>query len=149
METKLAERLHISNYDHLVWDIEISDLGNSRPFRGFSLTGQYLMVGITSPDQQNKVDIQSIPEKTEGSINIPIRLGEIDFPQKGKLRLKGIGKLMPRWEMKLIEKQSGMVVTLKKDVVLSLAKIQQSIQDSRLDSRQVKNVMLEIQLTPK
>lgn len=149
MQTKLVERSRVPNNDHLIWEIEVSDLGSSRPFLGYSLTGQYLLVGITSPDQQNKVDIQSIPEKPEQSIHIPIRLSAIDFPQKGKLRFKGISKLLQHWDLKLIEKQSGVVVPLHKDRTLSLAKIQQSMQDSILAATHSKKVMLELQLTAK
>ncbi len=144
MQTTIAKKISVQDAEHLIWEIEISDLGNSKPFLGFSLTGQYLLVGITSPDQQNKVDIQSIPENLDEPLVIPIRLNAIDYPQKGQLSFKGIRGLLQNWELKLIERQSGITYLLKGDAMFSLAKIKQAVIDSA-----PKNVKLEVQLSPK
>lgn len=88
MQSNVAKKVSAKNAEHLIWEIEVSDLGSSKPFLGFSLTGQYLLVSLTSPDQQNKVDIQSIPEQKDQPLIIPIRLNAIDFPQKVGYTLK-------------------------------------------------------------
>ncbi len=149
MQSNVAKKVSAKNAEHLIWEIEISDLGNSKPFLGFSLTGQYLLVSLTSPDQENKVDIQSIPEQQDQPLIIPIRLNAIDFPQKGRLHFKGIRRLLENWQLTLIERQSGFSFALRNDAIFSLAKIQQAAFDSNLGASFQEKVVLELQLSPK
>jgi hypothetical protein len=58
MKAGLMKHIDNSKIENLIWEIEISDLGATRPFLGFSFTNQYILVGITAPDlQRNHLSI--------------------------------------------------------------------------------------------
>jgi|GEM_PF-5300965 len=111
------------NEEQLVWEIEIKDLGACKPFLGFSLTDQYLLVGVTSPDQQNEVSITSIPKEEDQRIRIPLSLNKFDFPRSGILRFKGIQFLIDRWEFLLHNFHTDRTIKLNANSKLSLSKI--------------------------
>ncbi len=127
MQAGSIEHHKYLNEEQLIWEIEISDLGACRPFLGFSLTNQYVLVGITAPNQQNEVLITSISNQDQEELTIPLDLHKFDFPTSGLLTFKGINRISPQWKVKLVHTKSGRSIALKPNTKLSLKKIGEDI----------------------
>lgn len=92
----------------LLWNIEISDLGGCKPFLGYALTDQYILVGVTAPDAQNEVAITSIPDTDEWEIVIPLTLNKFEFPVVGGLKFGGDFTLYRKWHIRLRDRSTGL-----------------------------------------
>lgn len=96
-----------------IWLVEITDLGASKPFLGYSLTDQYVLVGITSPTLQNEVCISSMPQNNQGEMSISLPLDKFDVPFTGILKFEGIKKLKDKWCFQLHDKREEKIIELK------------------------------------
>lgn len=132
--------------EQLIWEIEISDLGACRPFLGFSLTNQYVLVGITAPDQQNEVTITSIPNQDVAEISIPLELQKFEFPISGNITFKGIKYLSDQWKFRLLNSKTGRSISIKHSTKLSLRKLGQDLVEdiSRAKASTKNNLSLQM-----
>ncbi len=125
MDFGLEKKFTSTDLNHLLWEVEISDLGACKPFLGFSLTNQYILIGITSPDSQNEVTISTLPESLAESVIIPLNFGKFEFPKSGKLVFKGIQRLKDKWNIKLVNSQTMRAFSISSKSSISLQSIQE------------------------
>ena len=84
-----------------IWEIEISDLGACKPFIGYSLTDQYILLSVTAPDAQNEVAFTSVPEIAPNTVHIPLAFSNFEYPWVGGFQFKGLQKLTGFWNVRL------------------------------------------------
>lgn len=82
-----------------VWKIELTDLGVHQAFMGYPMGDKYLMIGITSPDMESQISINSLPDNDNDEIKIPIELEKCNTDLKGSIEFVGIEKLLANWEL--------------------------------------------------
>ncbi len=95
-----------------IWNVEVTDIGAHRPFLGFSLTDQYLLIGVTSPRDENLVSIHTIPEKKIHQFSIPLDLERHQLPILGEIHFKGIDALVSKWSIGLYDRRFNETVVL-------------------------------------
>lgn len=112
---------------HEIWEIEICDLGACKPFLGYALSDQYILVGITDPNKQNEVTITSIPEGKPKAIFIPLVLSNFECEDIRKIRFKGLKRISATWNVRFFDKkeQVGYKITEEEIFSTSLIKEQQ------------------------
>ena len=135
--------------EQLIWEVEISDLGACRPFLGFSLTNQYVLVGITSPDQQNEVTITSIPNDEKQEIVIPLSLQKFEFPITGYLTFNGIKRLSEQWRIRLINTKTGRSIPVRQNSKLSLRGLRSDLSDEQILNSSLINELFSLQMIKK
>ncbi|HCD52568.1 MAG TPA: hypothetical protein DEQ34_08980 [Balneolaceae bacterium] len=100
---------HRSKTVHSSWVIELNDLSTDQALLGFQMSGNYVMVGITSPINENKISVHSLPEDEWTELHIPLNLQHCDAPLKGKINFCGLSKLHKSWSVQMIDHRTGAV----------------------------------------
>lgn len=86
-----------------IWEVEICDLGACKPFLGYSLSDQYILVEITDPYKQNEVAITSIPESTPKTVCVPLVLSNFESQDMQRIKFKGLSRIMAVWDVQLVD----------------------------------------------
>ena len=103
-----------------VWEIDVSDLGACKPFLGYSLTDQYILVGITDPNHQNEVSITSIPESNPKTVHIPLVLSGFESSEIYNVRFTGLDKISGTWNVRLFDRHVQKGYRLREGEVLKI-----------------------------
>lgn len=115
MESNTSVKINELKETRHIWNIEITDLGDHKPFLGFSLTGQYVIVGVTSPASENRVSVNSVEVGKNLIVKIPLELERHDYPAKGVLVFNGLKKLCAEWDICFIDSRTQNGVSLNAD----------------------------------
>ena len=89
------------------WTIELSDLGAHQVFMGYSLSETYVMIGITSPNLESQISINTLPRNSEEEIVVPIELERCDPDLVGEIHFRNSGKLLENWEVFFYDNRFG------------------------------------------
>lgn len=147
---KMAEALKIESE---LWEIELIELGADQAFNGYSLTGTYLLVGITSPIQENQVSINSMPEEKREMV-IPITFENCDNYLSGQVFFKGLDKITKKWDVFFTDRRFDEIVKVESSspIAIKIAKNTRSEQLKWIGftkNKGSRNCFFELKLKPK
>lgn len=138
-----------------IWEIEICDLGACKPFLGYALSDEYILVGITDPNKQNEVTITSVPEGRPKAIFIPLVLSNFASKDIRKIRFKGLNRISATWNVRFFDKKEQVGYKITEDEIFSTSPIKEQQVDLsgssqyRFTSSTPENYRFEVILTEK
>ena len=118
MEISKETVTEVRNKD--VWKIELTDLGVHQAFMGYPMGDKYLMIGITSPDMESQISINSLPEDESKEITIPIEIEKCNTDLKGAIEFIGIEKMLANWELYFFDNRVESKIPLEPKVPVNI-----------------------------
>ncbi len=115
-----------------VWKIELTDLGVHQAFMGYPMGDKYLMIGITSPDMESQISINSLPDDELEEIRIPIELERCNTELMGSIEFTGIESLLDNWELYFFDNRIESRIRVQPSVPVYIHKPERNTRSEKL-----------------
>ena len=81
------------------WVIELTDLGTHQVYMGYNLSESYLVIGISAPDLEEQISINSIPKEPFDEIVVPLELQNASPLISGEINFRCSKAILEKWDI--------------------------------------------------
>lgn len=119
MELLVASVKSLAKDEESICVVEFTDLSRGQGFMKGLLTEEYFMIGITLPDRDKQVCINSITD-LKSEIIIPINFDKPGFPKMEAFRFFGVEELSEEWKLVFRDNRIGVETEIKEHDLVSI-----------------------------